>query len=309
MAREGLYFALGKACDDLERYDEAATAFVAANEVGKLRAVPYDREVTEKAFDQLIELFDADWVREAAGDSTAEPIFICGMLRSGSTLLEQMLGAHPAVTAGGEIDALPFLISHNLAPFPQGVRDATREKLQRVGDEYLARVGALFPDADHVTDKRPDNFLHLGLIKVLFPRAKIILTRRNVLDNSLSLYFLQLGRNLSYAMDIGHAAHYRQQHDRLVAHWSACFGDDIHVVDYEELVTSPEPTLRRVTEFVGLEWDAGVLEFQKSSGLVKTASLWQVRQALHTRSRGRWRNYEGLVAGIMDLAPPEPDPG
>ncbi len=299
LAREGLYFALGKAFDDLKLYDKASAAYVAANELGKRRAAPYDRGKTEQAFDQLIDLFDSDWVNQAATQSTAAPIFICGMLRSGSTLLEQMLAAHPAVTAGGEIVFLPWLIGRELAPYPQGARNASGEQLCRVRDEYLSRVRELFPHYENITDKRPDNFLHLGIIKALFPAARIIHTRRNMLDNSLSLYFQQLGRALSYATDLESAAHYYQQQDRLMAHWSSRFGTDIFAVDYEELVESPEPIMRRLIDFLGLEWDARVLEFQQTSSLVKTASLWQVREELHSRSSGRWRNYEALVRGLQ----------
>ena len=302
-AQESLYFALGKAYDDLELYDKASAAYVTANELGKLRVVPYDSGKTARAFDKLIALFDAEWIGESTGSSTAAPIFICGMLRSGSTLLEQMLGALTSVTAGGEIDVLPWLIGRELAPFPQGVRDAPREELQRIGEEYLTRVRELFPEYDIITDKRPDNFLHLGLIKVLFPEAKIIHTRRNGSDNCLSLYFQKLGRNLSYATDLANIAHYRQQHDRLMAHWTTCFGADIFAVDYEELVEAPEPLLRRLVDFLGFEWDAGILEFHESKSLVKTASIWQVREKLHTRSSGRWRNYEMLLRNVQSKLP------
>ena len=303
--REGLYFALGKAYDDLERYDEAAAAYGAANDLGKLRVAPYDQKRTETAFDQLIELFDAEWFNNARAGATAAPIFVCGMPRSGSTLLEQMLGAHASITVGGEIDVLPWLIGRDLSPYPQGVRDASPELLQRVRQEYLSRVRELFPDYVHITDKRPDNFLHLGLIKALFPAARIVLTRRNILDNCLSLFFQQFGRKLTYATDLESAAHYRQQHDRLIAHWMECFGEDLFTVDYEELIVSPEQIMRGLLDFLGLAWDPAVLEFQKGNTPVKTASLWQVRQALHTRSRGRWRNYEALLGSLTELASPD----
>jgi len=308
MATEPLYFALGKAFDDLEEFDKASVAYTAANELGKLRAVPYDKRKTEAGFSQLIELFDAEWVSNYQCSSTAEPIFICGMFRSGSTLLEQMLGAHPSVTAGGELDFLPWLISNELAPFPQGIKDASRRQLKRVGEEYLLRVSEMFPEADRVTDKRPDNFLHLGLIRVLFPAAKIIHTRRFVLDNCLSLYFQQLGDNFSYATDLEDCVHYHQQQQRLMAHWTSLFGANIFGIDYEELVASPEPALRGLLEFLGLDWDAGVLELKGAGTPVKTPSLWQVREDLHTRSSGRWQNYKGLLGKLTELAPAHDTP-
>ena len=303
MTTERLYFALGKAFDDLELYEKASAAYIAANELGKLRAVPYDGLTTERAFGQLIDMFDAEWISQNVTASTVAPIFICGMFRSGSTLLEQMLGAHPEVTAGGEIEVLPWLIGNELAPYPTGVKDASREQLQRVGDEYVSKVRELFPEHEKITDKRPDNFLHLGLIKVLFPAAKIIHTRRNLLDNCLSLYFQQLGNNFSYATDLENSAHYYQQQQRLMAHWTSLIGADIFVVDYEELVESPESVMRQLLDNLGLEWDARVLEFQKTSKPVKTPSLWQVRQNLHTQSSGRWRNYEALVENMRSMLP------
>lgn len=301
MTAEKLHFALGKAFDDLKQYDKASAAYVAANELGKTRVARYDGLKTERAFSRLIELFDSEWISQNTSSSMDAPIFICGMFRSGSTLLEQILGAHPMVTAGGEIEVLPRLVGSELAPFPQGVREASREQLQRVGDIYLSEVRQLFPDHKYITDKRPDNFLHLGLIKVLFPAAKIIHTRRKLLDNCLSLYFQQLGNSFSYATDLENSAHYYQQQQRLMAHWNALIGADIFVVDYEELVESPEPVMRRLLDKLGLDWDARVLEFQKTSKPVKTPSLWQVRQDLHTQSSGRWRNYEPLVRDVQKM--------
>jgi len=307
-AQEGLYFALGKAYDDLESYDEASAAFVAANELSKERVRPYAPAATEKAFDQLIDIFSSSWIERATTDSEVSPIFICGMYRSGSTLLERMLAAHPAIAAGGELNTLAWLISRHLGPFPQAAAAASREQLGRIAEQYDARVRELVPDSPRVTDKRPDNFLRLGLIRAIFPAGKIIQTRRDIRGNSLSLYFQQFDRAASYANDLQHIVHYYEQQERLFAHWQACFGDSICVVDYEELVVSPEPVLRRVLEFLGLEWDVGVLDFQKSSGLVKTASIWQVRQGLHSRSKDRWRNYGSLLGSLTELAPPDETP-
>jgi len=298
LEQEGLYFALGKAFDDLREYDKAATAYTAGNELGQQRSSPYDKITTERAFDQLIEIFDAEWISKNASSSAAAPIFICGMFRSGSTLLEQMLGAHSSVTAGGEIEVLPWLVGSQLAPYPHGVRSASRDQLHKIGAEYLSKVRELLPDHVYFTDKRPDNYLHIGLIKILFPSAKIIHTRRGLLDNCLSLYFQQLGSNFSYSTDLDNTAHYIHQHDRLMAHWRSCLGAEIFDVDYEEMVESPEALMRRLIDHIGLEWDPRILEFQKTKSLVKTPSLWQVREKVHTRSKERWRNYEALLKNI-----------
>lgn len=299
--REELYFALGKALDSVSRFDEAFAAYEAGNALGKQRTQPYDRQETAEAFNQLINIFDRDWIAQHETESTASPIFICGMFRSGSTLVEQMVGTHPEITAGGELDFVPWLIQKNMAPFPQRLTEMSASELQLIGNEYLRLTGGLFPDAAKLTDKRPDNFLHLGLIKAMFPRARIVYTRRSRPDNCLSVFFQQLGGILSYAMDLEDAADYYDQHVRLMDHWQACCGDNIHTVDYEELVSSPEPVLRGLLDALGLDWDERCLDFRQSDAAVKTASIWQVREGLHEGSTGRWRNYEAVAPQLKTL--------
>jgi tetratricopeptide (TPR) repeat protein len=303
LAREELLFALGKSLDDLGRYDEAFAAYRSANELGKLRVPPYDRPGAEKAFDRLMNVFDAAWIERSSTGSTETPIFICGMFRSGSTLVEQLLAAHPAVTAGGELDFLPWLVARRLSPYPDGATTVSREVLQQLGSDYLAKSRELFPDAEHITDKRPDNFLYLGLVKALFPQARIVHTRRQPLDVCLSVYFQQLAAPLSYATDLENTAHYYLQHERLMQHWYSCFPENLFTVHYDELVESPEPVLRRLLDFLGLTWDDRCLAFQQAGNLVKTASVWQVREALHGRSSGRWQNYEAHLHHLQPLFP------
>lgn len=296
LSREGLYFALGKAYDDVGDYDAAFAAYSAANELGKRRNVPYDEVSTEQVFGALIDLIDERWISRAETTCDASPIFICGMYRSGTTLVEQILAAHPQVQAGGEFDLLPWLAAHRLAPYPARLRNVSPAALGRVSDEYAARVQALFPGADHVTDKRPDNFVHLGLVRAMFPTARIVYTRRDRRDNCLSVYFQQLGGNLNYATDLGAISHYYGQHQRLMQHWQALFGEHILTVNYDALVRDPQPVLRRLLDFLGLPWNERCLEFERGTSPVKTASLWQVREPLHTKSSGRWRNYASHIS-------------
>jgi tetratricopeptide (TPR) repeat protein len=296
LAQEGLYFALGKLMDDLGQYEKAFDAYRAANDLGKHRCRPYDPDATKTAFEQLIRLFDGDWIAKNQTDSVAAPIFICGMFRSGSTLVEHILAASPDFTAGGELDILPRLIAKKLSPYPNGAAVASVERLQEVSGAYLSQLQRLLPDARTITDKRPDNFLHIGLIKALFPKAKIIHTRRNALDNNLSIYFQQLDHRINYATQLENIAHYRSQHDRLMEHWQKCIGADICVIDYDELVRSPKCELQRLFAFLGVQWDDRYLSLEKSRGLVKTASIWQVRDRLYRSSSGRWKNYEKLAS-------------
>lgn len=301
LAQEGLYFALGNILDRVSRFDEAFAAYSSGNALGKQRMQPFDGQATAQGFDQLIKLFDSDWIAQHRTDSRASPIFICGMFRSGSTLIERMLGAHPEITSGGELDFLPWLIAKNMAPYPQRIAELSSSELQLIGDEYLSRTRQLFPDAKNLTDKRPDNFLHLGLVKAMFPRARIVWTRRKRADNCLSVFFQQLGGNLSYTTDLENTAEYYDQQLRLMDHWQACFGEDIHAVDYEELVSSPEPVLRGLLDFLALQWDERCLDFKRAGGSVKTASIWQVREGLHQASSGRWRNYEAVAPQLKSM--------
>lgn len=301
LAHEGLYFALGKVLDDVGEYDEAFAAYAAANDLGKLRNVPYDEVVAEDAFDQLIEWCDVDWISNVSTASTAAPIFICGMFRSGSTLAEQILGSHPSIAAGGELDILPWLLARDMSPYPERLQNAVPEELEKLAREYVSKQEELFPGALNVTDKRPDNHMHLGLIKAMFPAAKIVYTKREPLDNCLSVYFQQLGGNLAYATDLEHIADYYKQQERLLEHWQACFGEHIFILNYDDMVSTPEPVLRQLLDFLGLEWDESCLQFQDSENQVKTASVWQVREELHSGSSGRWRNYEASVEKIKTL--------
>ncbi len=303
-AQEGLNFALGKAYDDLELYPEASAAYVTANELSRQRVLPYTPAATEQAFDYLIDLFDSEWIEKASTSEDASPIFICGMYRSGSTLLERMLGAHPAIAAGGELNVLGWLIDSELGKFPQAAKAATKEQLTRIAEAYVAKVRELDLGAPVVIDKQPDNFLRVGMIRAIFPNCKIIRSRRGLLDNCLSLYFQPFARAASYANDLQHIAHYYAQQERLFEHWNACAGENLCTVDYEDLVVSPEPVLRGVLEFLGLDWDDKVLDFHQGGGLVKTASIWQVRQELHSGSKDRWRNYEALLGSLIEKALP-----
>lgn len=295
-AKETLGFALGQCLDEVGRYDEAFAAYGAANALGRKRSRPHDRVASKQGFDQLIDLFDRGWIERTTTESTDSPILVCGMFRSGSTLVEQMLGAHPEITSAGELDFMPWLISKNLAPYPTRVSNVSAQELQRIGDEYVTMTQELFPDAANLTDKRPDNFLHLGLVKAMYPNVRIVYTRRERMDNCLSMFFQQFGGALGYASDLGDTLDYYDQHVRLMDHWESCLGDNIFTVDYDELVRAPEPILRELLKFLGLGWDERCLNFERSGQAVKTASVWQVRQGLHKSSSGRWRNYEAFIS-------------
>ena len=284
-------FALGNALDAAGDYSAAFQAIGEANRAGNAARRPgfrYEPGEQERLVDALMTMP----ALKDAGPYPAErsPIFICGMFRSGSTLAEQLLGRHPQITAGGELEFLPALVREDLQPYPAALAQADSERLRGLRGKYLDQLHRLYPDAARVTDKRPDNFLHIGLIKALFPNSRIVHTVRQPLDNILSVYFLYFADSVTYSGSLDEIAHYYVQYRRLMDHWRSLHGSDIHDVSYDALVTKPRGELEELTAFLGLDWDESCLDHQ-SAGAVRTASVWQVRQPLHQRSSGRWRNY------------------
>lgn len=306
--RASLGFALGRALDASRAYDAAFEAYRAANRHSRDSADPasrdYDLTRTEQFIDRLIAAFPASaaggLLEVAPQVAHPRPMFICGMFRSGSTLAEQLIGNHPQVMAGGELDFLPRKIQNQLAPFPESIASVPRARLQALAAEYLDLLHGLAPDAAFVTDKRPDNFLYLGLIKMLFPDAKIVHTTRDALDNCLSIYFLHLDQSMSYALDLMDIGHYYLQYLRLMAHWKALFGADIFELNYDALVKEPETQAAQLLGFLGLDWDDRVLSAPPTGRGIRTASVWQVREPLYRSSSGRARHYERQLQTLRD---------
>lgn len=308
--RADLGFALGRALDACGDHPAAFAAYRDANEQSRRSAAPgpsYDRRGVERFVDGLIAAFPAG-DRAAASATPAvtgtpagtgsRPIFICGMFRSGSTLIEQILAGHPSIAAGGELDLLPSLVRQHALSVPEAMAAMRPGQPQRLAADYLQAVARLFPGAPWVTDKRPDNFLYLGLIKRLFPDARIVHTSRNPLDTCLSIFFLHLDHGMSYALDLMDTGHYYRQYRRLMAHWRSSFGAGIIDVDYDRLVNEPAAVARRMVADLGLEWDDRCLGTTSGGRSVKTASVWQVREPLHTRSSGRARHYTRELAAL-----------
>ncbi len=301
--RASVGFALGQALDARGEYGAAFAAYAQANRLSRIgagaRFVPYDRVAHERLIDHIIAAFPAPSAgRDTRPSPPPEPVFICGMFRSGSTLLEQMLARHPQISAAGELDWLPRFAQQEFAPFPVGAALATPERVIELAGRYRRHLSATFPTAQLVTDKRPDNFLYIGLIKRLFPLAKIVHTTREPLDNCLSVYFLNLDPEMRYAFDLLDIGHYYGQYRRLMTHWRRLFGKDILDAHYDALVRDPRPVLEPLLDALGLDWRAECLQTPKDSGAVRTASVWQVREPLYRHASGRAAHYAEQLAAL-----------
>jgi Tfp pilus assembly protein PilF len=307
--RASVEFALGRALDACGAYDAAFEAIRAANrhsrESAGLGFRDYDLTAHEQFVERLIEAFPAG-LRVAGPRMMSlrtvppQPIFVCGMFRSGSTLTEQLLAGHSQVKAGGELDFLPRAVQTQLAPFPESMQTVSQFRLETLAAEYLNLLRDVSSGATYVTDKRPDNFLYIGLIKLLFPHAKIVHTTRNALDNCLSIYFLHLDQGMSYALDLMDIGHYYGQYLRLMAHWKTLFGADILEVSYDSMVSQPQPDMQGLLESLRLPWDERCLSVPSAGRAIRTASVWQVREPLYQRSSGRSRHYERHLQVLRD---------
>ncbi len=286
-----VHFALGRAYEKLALFELAWQHFSTANQLDRPTLPSYRQAVTEAVFHRIRSQCSYQWLSRFAGLSD-ETVFICGMFRSGSTLLEQILAAHPRFVAGGESEFFPRLVAKEFGNYPEGLESLTTEKAHSWKAQHTAQSRKLFGDAVRITDKRPDNFLHIGLIKAVLPSAKFVVTERDWRDVATSVYSTRLGPGQSYATSLVDIRHYIGLQRELVDHWQSLLGPDLIRVRYEDIVSEPRDTITRVLECLGEDWDERCLSFNTLKNAVQTASVWQVREPLHTNSVGRWRNYE-----------------
>ncbi len=297
-----LRYAMGKYFDDLEKYSRAFEQYKRANELQTLIAAPYDRAVRTKVVDETIATYTMQRLAQPAkGASESDrPVLVTGMMRSGTSLVEQIIASHPQAVGAGELDFWNTNGNKLRETLPsEGLDEPLTRKLAQ---SYLAVLQRHSASASRVVDKSTFNTDHLGLIHLVLPRARIIYVQRDPIDNCLSCYFQDFANAASFTMDLPDLAHYYREHHRLISHWRSVLPQRaLLVVPYAELVADPETWSRKMIEFIGLEWDARCLQFHKTQRSVLTASNWQVRQPVYSRSLGRWRNYEKFVGPLLKL--------
>jgi tetratricopeptide (TPR) repeat protein len=296
-----LRFAMGKYCDDVNDFEQAFANFKRGNELMKTAAEDYDRKEYSHLVDELIRVYSREAISKigAAGSSSTKPVFVVGMPRSGTSLAEQIIAAHPAAYGAGELGFWAALIAKDTALKLGILGELTRPK---VAEEYLCILEGRSANASHVVDKAPVNSDFLGLIYAVFPNARVIYMQRDPIDTCLSCYFQQFLTGLNFTLDLSDLAHHYREHQRIMAHWRAVLPPGFILdVPYEELVADQEGWSRKMLEFIGLEWDPRCLDFHTNKRQVATASAWQVRQKIYKTSVARWRNYEKFIGPLKTL--------
>jgi Flp pilus assembly protein TadD len=298
-----LRFAMGKYCDDVGDFDRAFKNFRCANELMKPLAEPYSKDERVQFVDDVIRTHtraSISQVKDGGCSSSATPIFVVGMPRSGTSLAEQIIGSHPLAKGVGELSFWNEIGLEHEAAIRRGPLDEPlRNKL---ATRYLRILRDRAAHAARVVDKAPVNCDYLGVIRSVFPNARIIYMLRDPIDTCLSCYFQQLPLTLNYTLDLWDLTHYYRQHERLMAHWRAVLPPGtILDLPYAELVADQEGWTRKMLDFLGLEWDERCLNFHLTKRSVLTASFWQVRQKIYKDSVARWRNYEKFIAPLLKL--------
>ena len=297
--RPRLHFGLGKALDDLGAYGDAMRHFDEANRIAR-HGQSFDRTRFSNGVQRTIARFTAEFFAAVAplGSLSEVPLLILGMPRSGTTLVEQIVSSHRDVVAGGELNFWNSKIEAFASP-RRGVREG---RADRMAEEYLAILRRIDRDAARVTDKAPGNFLWIGVVRTVFPRARIIHCRRHPVDTCLSNYFTNFRESLPFSYSKADLAFYYQNYARLMEHWRTVLSPDyFHEIDYELLVADPEPVTRRLIDFCGLDWDDACLRPEANRRPVRSASAWQVRQPTYGSSAGRWRHYEPWLEDLHQL--------
>jgi tetratricopeptide (TPR) repeat protein len=312
--RARLAFALAHVLDARGDYAGAARWMQEANALtletrrGHNDFVPADHE---RFVDNVLSNFNADFFARTAGSGSQSrrPVFVFGLPRSGTSLIEQILASHPRVHGAGELrlgrqsfEAIPRLMGRNVHPM-ECIRDLDAETIGRLAESHLDRVRALAPEsALRVVDKMPDNYMYAGLLAALFPKGVFIHCRRDLRDVALSCWMTDF-RSMSWPSQTAHIVARFQQYRRLMDHWSTVLPGAINEVVYEEMVNDLEGVARRLVEACGLEWDAGCLQFHRNKRPVRTASLVQIRRPVYKTSVGRWKNYESELATLFEALP------
>ncbi|MCJ8337427.1 MAG: sulfotransferase [Pseudomonadales bacterium] len=310
--RAGILFQLAAAWEQRQQFQKAFEFAIAANNASK-RFLPYNASEHRQQMARIRCSFCAELYRHRAnsGVDSQLPIFVVGMPRSGTTLVEQILAGHSQIFGAGELSLIPQLLqglnrwerhSGSGRSYPDCIDDLTAEVSQGIATHYLTQLAELAPQAQHIVDKLPHNFENIGLIKYLLPEAKIISVRRDPRDIAISNYFTDYQAKhsgMGFAYDLQDIGEQLTDHNMLMQHWQQLFPGEILEINYEQIVDDLEASARKMLSYVGLQWQPQVLKFNELQRSVKTASVWQVRQPLYSSSKGKWRRYQQFLKPLI----------
>ncbi len=308
-----LNFAMAKVREELGEYDAAFAAYAEGNR-HRLALHPFD-DAGEERLDAAVrtlasELIAADVAGAAPMEAAARvPIFVVGMPRSGTSLIEQVLASHPEITGAGELRLVSDLLTRIPAAVPAEAaeRAVLLERLRALGSEYCGRVWAANPGHRFVVDKMPGNYRYVGLISLMLPQARFIHVRRDPLDTCFSCFATPFTTGHDYASDLDALARQYRRYERFMRHWSAVLpAGRVLEVRYEELVADLEGQARRMLDYVGVPWDESCLGFHRTARPVRTASLGQVRRPIYSGSIARWKRFERHLGPLLSLLEPTP---
>jgi tetratricopeptide (TPR) repeat protein len=310
-----LHFALAKAHQSLGRSESTFAHLVKANWL-KRKQIAYDEAATLGRMNRLRELIGRDFIRarQGCGERSAVPVFIVGMTRSGTTLIEQILASHPQVFGAGELPLLDQVAGSiqkllpGAAAFPDTMLQMSPAEFRALGSLYLDRMMERAPAAMRITDKMTVNFLFVGLIHLALPDATIIHAVRDPADTCISCFSTHFTNGNEHTYDLAEIGRYYRHYRQLMAHWHDVLPPgrilDVH---YEELVADLESVARRIIGHCGLDWDARCLDFHRTERPVRTASATQVRKPIYRNSVKRWRQYEAFIGPLLaEIAPVSP---
>ena len=305
--RVNLHFALGTFYDRRRLTKEAFGHWRLGNRLRRAQ-LAYDESADYQLMESLRGAFSSMLLRSmrGCGDTSTRPVFIVGMPRSGTSLVEQVLAAHPQVSAAGELDAFERAFGEfpTILTDPRDVHGFARELaqgFQRVGALYLGSLPPLLPGKVRTTDKMPSNFRFVAAIHLTFPQAKIIHVRRDARDTCLSCFATNFSDGQYYAYDLAELGRYYRRYTSHMAHARALLPTDVFLeVEYEQLVADFERNARRIVAHCGLTWDPACLDFWRVERAVRTASVVQVRRRLFADSVGRWRVYERELRPLLE---------
>jgi tetratricopeptide (TPR) repeat protein len=303
-----LYYSIGKYHDDVGDFECAFEKYRHANEVSRRYGGEHNQQDVTREIDRIIEFFGRNWV-DVPRDSnpSPRPVFVVGMPRSGTTLAEQILAAHPAVFGAGELPFWTSLLPQYLASPPSP--DIAERIIIKLSNDYLKYLDGRSLDALRVVDKMPGNFKCLGLIYAALPHARVVHMSRNPLDTCLSIYFQDFAVTHTYANDLEDLAHFYTEYIRVMEHWRSTLPEGwILDVPYQKLTEDPEGWSRKMIDFIGLPWDPKCLNFEQSDRPIVTFSKWQARQKITKSSVARWRRYEKFIGPLKHLAELDPYP-